>query len=155
MEGEKDAVQIDSLKERIKLNFGDKRVDSHSFDKGFWSKNNLAGLQQEYATEAVLPKRGRMTEDDKQRESTKSFKQLRRAHSAVESNINMLEHHGLNRCVDKGLHGYKRTVGLSVLAYNLHIIGKHLIEQEKQKEEKSIKDKQRYRQKNQALNRAA
>lgn len=50
---------------------------------------------------------------------------LRKAHSAVESNINMLEHHGLNRCVDKGLHGYRRNVGLSVLAYNLHITSYH------------------------------
>lgn len=57
----------------------------------------------------------------------------------------MLEHHGLNRCMDKGLHGYKRNVGLSVLACNLHIIGNHLIAQEKQKEEKRLKDKLRYK----------
>jgi hypothetical protein len=38
----------------------------------------------------------------------------------------MLEHHGLNRCMDKGLRGYKRCVGLSVLAYNLHIVGNAL-----------------------------
>ncbi len=54
----------------------------------------------------------------------------------------MLEHHGLNRCVDRGLHGYRRNVGLSVLAYNLHIIGNHLIQQ-KQKEEKSTQDRTR------------
>lgn len=155
MAGEKDAVQIDSLKERIKLNYSGKKISSHSFDKGFWSKNNLDSLQQGYAAEAVLPKRGRITIDDKERESTKNFKQLRRAHSAVESNINMLEHHGLNRCVDKGLHGYKRNVGLSVLAYNLHIIGNHLIDQEKQKEEKNIKDKRRYRAKKHVISLAA
>ena len=51
----------------------------------------------------------------------------------------MLEHHGLNRCADKGLHGYKRYVGLSVLAYNLHILGNCLIEKEKQREEKQLK----------------
>ncbi len=34
----------------------------------------------------------------------------------------MLEHHGLNRYIHKGLRGYKRCVGLSVLAYNLHIL---------------------------------
>ena len=47
----------------------------------------------------------------------------------------MLEHHGLNRCMDKGLGGYKRNVGLSVLAYNLPIIGNHLKDQEKQNAE--------------------
>ena len=60
----------------------------------------------------------------------------RNAHSAVESNINMLEHHGLNRCVDKGLRGYKRCVGLSVLAYNLHILGNVLQTQDRQQTEK-------------------
>lgn len=74
----------------------------------------------------------------------------------MESNINMLEHHGLNRCMDKGLHGYKRHVGLSVLAYNLHIIGNHLMKQEKQKEQKSVQGKLRYSQKKQvSLNKAA
>lgn len=51
----------------------------------------------------------------------------------------MLEHHGLNRCADKGLHGYKKYVGLSVLAYNLHILGNCLIAQENQKEAKRLK----------------
>ncbi|MFT5188161.1 MAG: IS5 family transposase, partial [Verrucomicrobiales bacterium] len=40
-----------------------------------------------------------------------------------------LEQHGLDRCPDKGLHGYKRYAGLGVLAYNLHRIGKGLLEQ--------------------------
>jgi hypothetical protein len=68
----------------------------------------------------------------------------------------MLEHHGLNRCVDKGLHGYRRNVGLSVLAYNLHIIGNILKKQQIQKEEKSLQDKKRYRDRqNAAFNAAA
>jgi hypothetical protein len=71
----------------------------------------------------TITKRGRHNKEDKERESSSTFKKLRSAHSAVESNINMLEHHGLNRCMDKGLRGYKRCVGLSVLAYNLHILG--------------------------------
>jgi hypothetical protein len=50
----------------------------------------------------------------------------------------MLEHHGLNRCVYKGLHGYKRNVGFSVLAYNLHLIGNMLLKQQIQKEEKKL-----------------
>lgn len=86
-----------------------------------------------------MPKKGKRNKEEKERESAKKFKQLRYAHSAIESNINMLEHHGLNRCADKGLHGYKRYVGLSVLAYNLHILGNCLIAQEKQEEKKHLK----------------
>ena len=145
MEGEKDAAQIVPLKQRIQHNYAGHHITSHSFDKGFYSKANLDALQHDYTCQAVLPKRGRHNKEDKERESSKTFKKLRKAHSAVESNINMLEHHGLNRCVDKGLAGYKRNAGLSVLAYNLHIIGNHLIQLQKQKEQKSIADKMRYR----------
>lgn len=134
MEGEKDPLQIPSLIQRIQQKFKDQKIYSHSFDKGFYSKDNLYALQQWGIQEVIMPKKGKLNKEEKQRESAKQFKQLRYAHSAVESNINMLEHHGLNRCVDKGLHGYKRYVGLSVLAYNLHILGNCLITQEKQKE---------------------
>jgi IS5 family transposase len=34
----------------------------------------------------------------------------------------------LDRCPDKGLHGFKRYVGFGVLAYNLHKIGRRLLE---------------------------
>ena len=146
MEAEKDPLQILSLIERIKQHFKDQKIYSHSFDKGFYSKENLAALQQSGVQEVIMPKKGRLNKEEKQRESEKQFKQLRYAHSAVESNINMLEHHGLNRCADKGLHGYKRYVGLSVLAYNLHILGNHLIAEEKKKEKQRQKQRERYRQ---------
>jgi transposase, IS5 family len=138
MENERDAVQIKSLTDRIRQNFAGRKIYSHSFDKGFYSKDNLEILQA-VIEQVILPKKGKKNKEEKQRESTKQFKQLRNRHSAIESNINMLEHHGLNRCADKGLHGYKRYVGLSVLAYNLHILGNCLIEQQKQKEEKDLK----------------
>ena len=155
MEGERDAAQVAPLKQRIEENYADKKIISHSFDKGFWSKDNLNSLQQNYTQQVVLPKRGRFSKEDKERESSKTFKQLRNAHSAIESNINMLEHHGLNRCADKGLKGYKRNVGLSVLAYNLHIIGNILKKQQLQKEEKSAADKKRYQNKKQQVLRTA
>ena len=126
MENQRDATQVSGLCGRIKKGFAGKKNYSHSFDKGFWSKDNQATLQDASIEQAVLPKRGRHNKEDKERESNPIFKQLRNAHSAVESNINMLEHHGLNRCMDKGLHGFKRCVGLSVLAYNLHILGNAL-----------------------------
>jgi transposase, IS5 family len=126
MENQRDAAQVSSLCERIQKNFAGKKIYSHSFDKGFYSKENLAILQGAAIEEVILPKKGRHSKEDKERESSPKFKQLSKAHSAVESNINMLEHHGLNRCMDKGLRGYKRCVGLSVLACNLHVLGNML-----------------------------
>jgi hypothetical protein len=139
MEGEKDPSQIPPLLQRVQQKFKDKKIYSHSFDKGFYSKDNLHALQQTGIQEVILPKKGKLNKEEKERESTKQFKEMRYAHSAVESNINMLEHHGLNRCADKGLHGYRRYVGLSVLAYNLHILGNSLIAEQKQREEKRLK----------------
>ena len=139
MEKQKDASQVSSLCERIKKNLPGQKLYSHSFDKGFWSKDNYTTLTEAAIEQVILPKRGRHNKEDKERESTPTFKELRNKHSAIESNINMLEHHGLNRCMDKGLRGYKRCVGLSVLASNLHILGNALKAKAQAEEEKTEK----------------
>ena len=141
MENQRDAAQVSGLCERIKNNFTGKKIYSHSFDKGFFSKDNQAILQDAAIEQVILPKQGKHSKKDKERESNPTFKKLRNAHSAVESNINMLEHHGLNRCMDKGLRGFKRCVGLSVLAYNLHILG-NVLKARQLKEEQKVKLKQ-------------
>ena len=143
MEKQKDARQVSDLCERIKNRFVDKKIYSHSFDKGFWSHENYITLQEASIEQAILPKRGRHNNEDKERESKPSYKKLRNAHSTVESNINMLEHHGLGRVMDKGLRGYKRSVGLGVLAYNLHILGNVLRAKEKTEEDKTENRRQR------------
>ena len=141
MENQRDAAQVSGLCERIKNNFAGKNIYSHSFDKGFFSKDNQAILQDAAIEQVILPKKGKHSKKDTERESTPTFKKLRNAHSAVQSNINMLEHHGLNRCMDKGLRGFKRCVGLSVLAYNLHILG-NVLKARQLKEEQKVKLKQ-------------
>ncbi len=126
MVGEKDAQQVASLVTRLEEKFKDRIIASISFDKGFWSATNFEILNNSVIEFIVLPKKGNHNKEDKARESNKKFKVLKNKHSAVESNINMLEHHGLNRCRDKGIEGFKRCVGLSIAAYNLHILGNQL-----------------------------
>lgn len=101
-------------------------VASLSFDKGFMrtADRELLSL---YVPEVVMPKRGKKTAEQTQRESRKKFVALRKQHSAVESQINSLEHHGLNRCLDAGIGGYLRYVGYGVMSYNLHVIGRELL----------------------------
>lgn len=134
MEKQKDASQIKDLQERLDKKYKGKVIYSHSFDKGFWSKDNYQSLLESKTEHVILPKKGKLNKEEKERESAKTFKKLRHAHSAVESNINMLEHHGLNRCFDKGLRGFKRCVGLSIVAYNLHLLGNALLEKERERE---------------------
>lgn len=111
---------------RLLGRYGEGQIASMSFDKGFTRKEDRQLLEL-YIPKVVMPKRGKQTEAETAAESTKSFVALRRAHSAVESDINALEHHGLNRCLDLGLKGYTRYVGYGVLAYNLHVIGRRLL----------------------------
>jgi len=56
-------------------------------------------------------------------EHTEAFIKSRQKHSAVESAINALENHGLDRCPDHGIYGFKRYVALAVLARNIQILG--------------------------------
>jgi transposase, IS5 family len=144
MEDEKDAAQIKPLTERIQENFSNKKILSHSFDKGFYSKENLEILTKAGVANVILPKKGKPNKEEYSREHCQTFKTLRNKHSAIESNINMLEHHGLNRCPDKGIKGFKKYVGLSVLAYNLHIIGNFIVAKEKKKQKKNKKQRNRY-----------
>jgi len=93
-----------------------------SFDKGFSKTTDRQELEKVVPL-VVMPKKGKRSVEDRERESARQFVRFKNRHSAIESDINALEHHGLNRCPDKGLRGYKRYVGFGVLAYNLHRIG--------------------------------
>jgi IS5 family transposase len=106
---------------------------SFSTDRGFSSIENRELLETEIP-EVIMPKKGKLSEADRKRQQDKKWRKAANAHSAVESNINALEHHGLDRCPDKGESNYKRYVGLGVLSYNLHRIGGHLQEKERAKQ---------------------
>lgn len=93
-----------------------------SFDKGFHSPSNQKELR-ELLHLCVLPKKGKLSLNDKDYEYSEEFKKIRRNHSAVESAINALEVHGLDKCPDHGIQGLKRYVALAVLARNIQKLG--------------------------------
>jgi len=105
-------------------------LDSISFDRGFYSLLGKEALQKIF-TKVILPKPGKKSARVEQEESEEEYKNLRKKHSAVESNINELRHRGVDRIPDKGLLGFKKYVALGVLAYNLRRLGKILIDQRK------------------------
>ena len=121
-----DVDQSVAVADRLLGRYGPGNLASLSFDKGFTRAEDRELLSL-YVPTVVMPKRGKKSLAEAAAESTKQFVALRRAHSAVESDINALEHHGLNRCLDVGLEGYTRYVGYGVLAYNLHVIGRELL----------------------------
>ena len=127
-----DQVAVKMVKE-AKSRFGD--LSSCSFDKGFHSPSNQEALGE--ALEVVgLPRKGKLSKQAEAWQSSAEYRQARKGHSAVESAISALEVHGLDRCPDKGIDGFKRYVSLSVVARNLQRVGAILIGKERKRLER-------------------
>ena len=102
------------------------KIKSLSVDKGFSSKENKELLSL-YIEKVIMPKRGRLNKEEKLEESRFQFKKHKNRHSAIESNINELEHRGLNKCLDRKESSITRSIGLACVAYNLHKIGQAIL----------------------------
>ncbi len=109
-------------------------IQSLSVDKGFSDQPDKV-LLEAFIPEVIIPKKEKRNQKEKQLELSAGFKKLKNKHSAIESNINELEHRGLDRCPDRTWSNFQRYIGLGVCAYNLHKIGRKLqaIELEKRK----------------------
>jgi len=102
------------------------QMTSISFDRNYYSalgKEKIGSI----FDKVIMPKPGKKTQKQEQEENDPVYRNLRKQHSAIEANINQLEHHGLHMCRDKGIHGFKKYVALGVLSYNLHRLGKTIL----------------------------
>jgi len=108
-------------------------IQSISFDKGFWSKPNYSELSLK-VKHLIMPKKGKLNKEEYAREHHPEFIKRRGKHSAIESDINSLEHHGLNRCPDKGKENFRRYAALGVLSLNLHRLGNILVAEDRRRE---------------------
>jgi IS5 family transposase len=112
-------VAVPVAEETLKIFSDIKRI---SFDKNFWSPSNKVKLEG-MIDEVILPKKGRISEEEREKMNQEEYVHYRRKHAAVESGINALENHGLDRCCDCGIKGFKRYVALAVAARNLQNLG--------------------------------
>lgn len=124
-----DAIAVPIVKETLKRF---PYVKSCSFDKGFHSPQNQKDLSTILEFN-VLPRKGKLNKENKATECSDEFVEKRRQHSAVESAINAIENHGLDRCCDNGIDGFKRYVALAIVARNLQLIGAMLRKRELEK----------------------
>jgi hypothetical protein len=124
MDNEQDRDIVLAIADRILKKH---KVDIWSFDKGYWNKDNKLILQLS-VDKVIMPKLRKRNKAENEEEKSRSFKKYKNLHSAVESNINELEHRGLDRCPDRGAEHYASYVGLGVCAYNLKKIGKYLLD---------------------------
>ena len=118
-----------------------------SFDKGFHSPANQTGLKL-LLDQVTLPKKGKLSAKDEAQETSDAFVAARKAHSAVESGINALEVHGLDKCLDHGIDGFKRYVALAVVSRNIQKIGQIVRDAER---ERLAREREQLRQRQQKI----
>jgi hypothetical protein len=106
-----------------------------SFDKGFYTPKNRQTLLQRLK-QLVLPKKGKLSPADQALENDPAWRAMRQQHSAIESTINAMENHGLDRCLDHGEAGFERYVALAKVARNLQIMGSYLMQKERQSQKR-------------------
>lgn len=128
MDNEQDRDIVLELADRILAKY---RIDIWSFDKGYWNKDNKAILQTS-VNMVVMPKLGKRNKSEEEDEKSRKFKKYKNIHSTIESNINELEHRGLDRCPDRGIHHYRSYIAMGVCAFNLKKIGKKILDDERE-----------------------
>jgi hypothetical protein len=115
-----------------------RNFNSCSYDKGFHSPKNQKELNK-LLENVVLPRKGKLSKEAKEIEASEKFRKARKKHPAVESAINALEIHGLDRCPDHGIIGFKCYVALAVVGRNIQRLGAIL----RQKEQNQLERKKR------------
>ena len=96
-----------------------------SADRGVHSADNEQAAHDLGVQRIVLPQPGRKSTARRQYERQRWFWRGRRFHAGVEGRISVISRkHGLDRCRDKGEHGFQRWVGWGVIANNLTMVGK-------------------------------
>ena len=124
MDEEKDRDVVVKIADSVLLKHA---VKLWSFDKGYWSFENKQILKLA-VDDVIMPKLGKRSKAEEEEETSPAFRRAKNKHSAVESNINELEHRGLDRCPDRGYAHFCRYVGLGICAYNLKKIGARIIQ---------------------------
>jgi len=129
MDHEQDRDIVIALADRLLTKY---KIESWSFDKAYWGKENKQLLQLE-VPKVIMPKLGKRNQKEEAEETSRPFRRLKNKHSAIESNINELEHRGLDRCPDRGYPHFKNYISLGVCAYNLKKIGAKILEEERER----------------------
>jgi len=93
---------------------------SAAFDKGYYTADNLTGLQNLGIRRVAIPKIGRLKPKERQRQNARWFKKLRRFRCGIEASISMLKRcFSLDRILSSGSAGTAIWVGFSLFSYNL------------------------------------
>ncbi len=119
-----DYTLIDPALDSHRKTFGE-NPDELSADKGFYeSMEKTKELEEEIEIVSIC-KKGKGTNEERERELTKEFRSAQKFRAGVEGSISFLKRClGLWRCMNKGWEHYVSTVGASIFAHNLLILAR-------------------------------
>lgn len=117
---------IPSLDLHIK-NFGS-APKTLTADRGVYSQANENYAQQLGIKSVILPKGGYRSQERIKHERKRTFQKARRWHNGIEGRISFLKRcFGFQRCLYQGSLGFARWVGWGVIAHNLTIISREIV----------------------------
>jgi IS5 family transposase len=107
----------------------------YSADRGFFSPNNIQQCKEAGVKLVCIPQRGgRRTAVQEAYEKSPSFKDGQRFRAGIEGRISVLfRGRGMKRCLAEGREHFELLVGAAVLANNLMVIARLLIERQKRR----------------------
>ncbi|MFH1011037.1 MAG: ISNCY family transposase [bacterium] len=129
-----DDAHVQSSLARHQETFGDV-PDIYSADRGFFSPDNVQQCKGAGVELVCIPQRGgRKKPEQKAYEKSAAFKDAQRFRAGIEGRISVLfRGRGMKRCLAEGREHFELLVGAAVLANNLMVIARLLIEKQKRR----------------------
>jgi IS5 family transposase len=129
-----DDTHVESSLKRHQETFGG-APKVYSADRGFFSQDNIKHCKSAGVDLVCIPQRGgKKTPAQASHEKSPTFKQGQRFRAGIEGRISVLfRGRGMKRCLAEGRERFELLVGAAVLANNLMVIARLLIEKQKRK----------------------
>ena len=126
-----DDGHVESSLKRHQETFGD-APSVYSADRGFYSQDNIQQCKDSGVELVCIPQRGgRKTAAQAAYEKSPTFKNGQRFRAGIEGRISVLfRGRGMKRCLAEGRERFELLVGAAVLANNLMVIARLLIEKQ-------------------------
>jgi IS5 family transposase len=129
-----DDAHVESSLKRHQETFGE-APKVYSGDRGFFSQDNVEHCKDAGVELVCIPQRGgKKTAAQASYEKSPAFKEGQRFRAGIEGRISVLfRGRGMKRCFAEGRERFELLVGAAVLANNLMVIARLLIEKQKQR----------------------
>jgi IS5 family transposase len=129
-----DEGHVESSLERHQETFGTAPT-IYSADRGFYSQENIEQCKDAGVELVCIPQRGgKKSPSQTSHEKSQAFKAAQRFRAGIEGRISVLfRGRGMKRCLAEGRERFELLVGAAVLANNVMIIARLLIEKQKRR----------------------